>query len=135
MKRTILLGLGVLLLFATPQTQAEEPEGRLARYGRLKHVYRGETRYGRAYYEAPSAVRGKRGRKYARRFSFRANLTGDKLAIFEEYGFTPHRLASRGAGQFRERWKYYQEGVEFVFDGESNLVSTRHFPAQNNHID
>ena len=134
MRRTILFGLGVFLLFSTPQARGEEPEGRLARYGRLKYVYQGDVRYGRSYYEPKSAVRGKSCRKYARRFSFRGNLTGDKLAIYDEYGYTPHRLGFNVAGQRLERWKYYQEGVVFVFNG-SDLVKTRHFPAQNNHID
>jgi hypothetical protein len=134
MRRIILFGLGVALLFATPQVQAEEPEGRLTRYGRLKYLKDGEVRYGRSYYEPKSAVRGKRGRKYARRFSFRGNLTGDKLEVYDEYGYTPHRLGYAFAGQHFERWKYYAEGIEFVFK-YNELVDTRRFPAQGNHID
>jgi hypothetical protein len=135
MRRTILFGLGVFLLFSTPQAYGEErEEGRLARYGRLKYVYDGEVKYGRSYYEPKSAVRGKRGRKYARRFSFEANLTGDKLAIFKEYGFTPHRLGYNVAGQHFERWKYHSMGMEFVFKG-FDLVDTRRFMPENNHID
>jgi len=134
MRRTILFGLGVFLLFGTPKAQADEPEGRLARYGRYKHLYQGEVRYGRPYYEPQSTVRGKKGRKYARRFSFRGNLTGDKLAVFDEYGYTPHRLGFNVAGQRLERWKYYGVGVEFVFKG-SDLVETRRFMPESNHID
>jgi hypothetical protein len=133
MRRTILFGLGIFVIFST-SVFAEE-EGRLTRYGRLKYLKDGETRYGRSYYEPKSTVRGKRGRKYARYFSFRANLTGDKLHVFDEYGYTPHRLGFRGAGIYRERWLYFSEGIEFVFDGYSNLVKTRHFPPETNHID
>jgi hypothetical protein len=134
MTRTILFGLGVFLLFSTPQVYGEEPEGRLARYGRLTYVYQGDVRYGRSYYEPKSTVRGKRGRKYARRFSFRGNLTGDKLAVYDEYGYTPHRLGFNVAGQRLERWKYHSEGVEFVFNGP-DLVETRRFMPESNHID
>jgi hypothetical protein len=132
MRRTILFGLGIFILFST---QAYGAEGRLARYGRLKYLRDGEARYGRPYYEQKSAVRGKRGRKYARYFSFRANLTGDKARVYDEYGFTPHRLSRRGAGVTRERWKYFSEGIEFVFDEYSNLVDTNYFPPETNHID
>ena len=134
MRRTILFGLGILLLFATPQAYGEEPEGRLARYGRLKYVYDGDMKYGRSYYEPPSTVRGKRGRKYARRFSFVENITGDKLAVYKEYGHTPHRLGYNVAGQRLERWKYYSQGMEFVFKG-NDLVDTRRFMPESNHID
>ena len=133
MRRTILFGLGISILFST-QAFGEE-EGRLTRYGRLKYLKDGKIQYGRPYYESKSAVRGKRGRKYARRFSFRANLTGDKLRIYDEYGYTPHRLGFRGAGVHRERWLYFSEGIEFVFDGYSNLVETHYFPPETNHID
>ena len=134
MRRTILFGLGILLLFSTPQAFGEEPEGRLTRYGRYTYIRDGETRYGRPYYEPKSTVRGKRGRKYARRFSFVGNLTGDKLAVYKEYGHTPHRLGYNVAGQRLERWKYYSEGVEFVFKG-ADLVDTRRFMPEGNHID
>jgi hypothetical protein len=133
MRRTILFGLGAFLLFGTHSAFGEE--GRLARYGHLKYLYKGEVRYGRPYYEDKSDVQGKRGRKYARYFSFRANLTGDKLRIFDEYGWTPHRLARRGGGVYRERWKYYSEGLEFVFDEWDNLVDTQRFWPEDNHID
>ena len=134
MKTTILFGLGIFLLFRTQQAYGEQPEGRLARYGRLKYVYDGNIKYGRSYYEPPSTVRGKRGRKYARRFSYAGNLTGDKLAIYKEHGYTPHRLGYNVAGQRFERWKYYSEGMEFVFKG-SDLVDTRRFMPESNHID
>ena len=133
MRRTILFGLAAFVLFGTQSAFGEE--GRLARYGNLKYLYKGVVRYGRPYYQEKSAVRGKRGRKYARYFSFRANLTGDKLAIFDEYGWTPHRLIRSGGGSYAERWKYYSEGLEFVFDEWDNLIETNHFPPETNHID
>ena len=136
MKRTILTGLGLLILLS-PQAFAgeqDEPIGRLERYGRLKYNNDGIERYGRQYDE-PSVVRGKRGRKYARRFSFGQNLRNDKLRIYDEYGYTPHRLGFKSGGRRTERWKYYEEGLEFLFDGEGNLLKTRRFPRQGNHID
>ncbi|NIM20729.1 MAG: hypothetical protein GTO51_10975 [Candidatus Latescibacteria bacterium] len=80
-------------------------------------------------------LRGKKGRKYARRFSLRENLKGDKLAIFDEYGYTPHRLRFSFCGEKTERWKYYSRGLEFWFDDDGNLLETRHFPPETGHID
>ena len=82
-----------------------------------------------------SAVRGKKGRKYARRFSLQENLQGDKLAIYNEHGYTPHRLGYDFQGIKTERWKYYSEGLEFWFDASSNLIDTRYFPPESGHID
>lgn len=132
MNRTILLGLGLCILLCT---HAYGEEGRLETYGRAKHMRNGELQYGHSYYESPSTVRGKRGRKYARRFSFRENLTGDKLAILDAFGHTPHRLGYKVGGVRTERWKYYAEGVEFVFDENSELIETRYFQPETNHID
>lgn len=70
-------------------------------------------------------VRGKRGRKYVRHFLLRKNLKGDKKKTFERYGFTPHRLRFNGAGKITERWRYYSEGLEFIFDDDSNLLESR----------
>ena len=70
-------------------------------------------------------VRGKKGRKYVRHFLLRENLKGDKKAIYEQYGFTPHRLRFDAAGKITERWSYYDEGLEFTFDADSNLLETR----------
>lgn len=82
-----------------------------------------------------SAVRGKKGRKYARRFSYRDNLQGDKLAIYNTHGYTPHRLRYDSLGIKTERWKYHSKGLEFWFDASSNLIDTRHFPPESGHID
>lgn len=70
-------------------------------------------------------VRGKKGRKYVRHFLLRENLKSDKKVIYEQYGFTPHRLRFNGAGKITERWRYYVEGLEFVFDEDSRLIESR----------
>lgn len=132
MKRSILLGLGLCVLLST-QTYGEE-EGRLERYGRMKYVRDGELHYGRSYYYEPTpAVARLQGRSFWRSLS--DNLTGDKLAVFEEFGYTPHRLGYHVGDTRTERWKYYAEGVEFVFDENSMLVETRYFSPESNHID
>ena len=82
-----------------------------------------------------SAIRGKKGRKYARRFSYRENLKADKLAIYDKHGYTPHRLRYDFQGVKTERWKYFSEGLEFWFDASGNLIDTRHFPPESGHID
>jgi len=80
-------------------------------------------------------VRGKKGRKYVRYFLLRQNLAGDKKAVFETYGYTPHRLRFDTAGEKTERWTYFNEGLEFVFDDEGNLISERQIAREEGHIE
>jgi hypothetical protein len=80
-------------------------------------------------------VRGKKGRKYVRHFLLRKNLVGDKKVVFETYGYTPHRLKSDFAGRKTERWRYYTDGLEFVFDDEGNLISKREIAREEGHIE
>jgi hypothetical protein len=117
MKRIVLFGLGLCILFC-----GDAFSGRLDRDGRI-------------YYKPLTHVRGKKARKYVRRLSLRENLTGDKLVIFDTHGFTPHRLRFNVGGKRTERWKYYSLGVEYIFDEESKLISTRRFLPEANHID
>jgi hypothetical protein len=80
-------------------------------------------------------VRGKKGRKYIRHFLLRKNLVGDKKVVFETYGYTPHRLRSDLAGRKTERWIYYTDGLEFVFDDDGNLISKREIARERGHIE
>lgn len=80
-------------------------------------------------------VRGKKGRKYIRHFLLQKNLTGDKKRIFDEYGWTPHRLRFDFAGRITERWIYYPEGLYFLFDNQGNLIEERHVPRETGHIE
>jgi len=81
------------------------------------------------------SVRGKKGRKLIRYLLYPEKLSGDKRAVYEEYGYTPHRLRFLALGEVTERWKYYSEGIEFTFDEDDNLIATSHFPPQTGHID
>ncbi len=119
MKRAILLGLGLIVLLGT-QAVADE---RLPREARTVNP------------DSLRNWRGEKGRKFIRRLSLRENLTNDKLAIYDELGYTPHRLAYLFAGVRTERWKYYSLGVEYWFDDEGHLIETRRFPPEPNHID
>ncbi|MFQ5510960.1 MAG: hypothetical protein ACE5EO_03840 [Candidatus Krumholzibacteriia bacterium] len=130
MRSAILLGLGLFVLAST-SARAD----RLERDGRAKYQSDRLERYGRHYRGRSYTVRGKKGRKYLRRFSLRENLTGDKLRIYDEHGYTPHRLGFNAAGRRTERWRYHSLGLEYLFDEESNLIATRHFPPVGNHID
>ncbi|UCG51963.1 MAG: hypothetical protein JSW58_17670 [Candidatus Latescibacterota bacterium] len=118
MKRTILLGLGLIFLLGT-------------------HVFAGErlVREARTYPKDMKYARGKKGRKYVRRLSLRENLSNDKLMIYDTLGYTPHRLRYNHAGERTERWKYYSLGVEYWFDEGGYLIETRRFPPEANHID
>jgi hypothetical protein len=135
MTKPILLGL-LLAFCCTAQAQA----GRLEEYGRHGTKSDRMERYGRKSSTArPGAAvyygRGVKGRKYARRLSLRGNLRGDKQRIYDEYGYTPHRLGFNMGGRRTERWKYYGEGIEFTFDDSGKLLKTRRFPSEDNHID
>ena len=104
MKRSLIAGLGLSILFATADSTPSQAatEGRLDRYraDRYGTSVRGDRliRDGRYYPERLNVRRGAKGRKYARRFSLRANLRNDKLRIYDEYGHTPHRLGVKVAG-------------------------------------
>jgi hypothetical protein len=73
-------------------------------------------------YYAPE-VNGKRERSNIRHLLYLMSLTGDKKAIFDEYGYTPHRIRINGYGETREQWTYLEAGKIFLFDQEQNLVS------------
>lgn len=130
MRRILLLGAAFVLL-----TSAGAFAGRLDRDGGARYQSDRLERYGRHYRGRGYVLRGKRGRKYARRFSLRENLANDKLRVYEEYGYTPHRLGYNVAGRRTERWQYHSLGLEFVFDNDGNLISDRRFPPVGNHID
>ena len=117
MKRAILLALGLIFLLGT-------------------HVFAERLHYQcRDYPEGLKNWRGKKGRTYIRRLSLRQNLKNDKLLIYDLLGYTPHRLRYNFAGEITERWKYYSEGVEFVFDQDGYIIATHNFPPEGNHID
>lgn len=118
MKRAFLLALGLIFLLGAPLSAVERLD-----------------REPRTYPEGMKHWRGKKGRKYIRRLSLRENLTADKLAIYDTYGYTPHRLRFTAAGKRTERWIYHSLGVEYWFDEDSNLIDTRHFPPRPDHID
>jgi len=139
MTRTILPGLGLFILLVTPafvDAHEVDPvhEGRLDQSARYPY-YRDRVDAQRFKVNWPYNVRGKKGRKYLRRASLAANLSGDKFDIYEEYGYTPHRLGINKAGKRYERWQYHTEGLEFVFDQEGTLVETHRIERQRNHID
>lgn len=154
MKGTILLGLGLLILSSTESGAVSYKDDaefkRDAEYkrdinihsGRLdrdRRIYRG-TRLDRdrRNYRADATVfrRGMRGRRYLRGFSYSGNLPGDKKRVYDEYGFTPHRLGFNEGGRRTERWIYYSVGVEFLFEHHTGeLLETRYFPRENNHIE
>jgi len=73
----------------------------------------------------PPSVTGKKARKQIRRILFLDMLEADKLAVYDAYGYTPHRLRINAAGKVTERWTYYEEGLQFTFDQEGNLVDER----------
>ncbi|HEX5132753.1 MAG TPA: hypothetical protein VFX92_09730 [Candidatus Krumholzibacteria bacterium] len=72
----------------------------------------------------PPQVTGKRERKNIRHFLYLNNLTNDKKAIYEQYGFTPHRVRLNEYGRVTEKWTYYSVGTAFTFDQCGYLVDT-----------
>ena len=72
-------------------------------------------------YYAPQ-VTGARERSNLRHFLFVKNLTGDKLDIYNEYGYTPYRMRLNEYGTVRERWTYFEVGKVFIFDQDGDLA-------------
>ena len=80
-----------------------------------------------AIYYAPQ-VTGKRERSNVRHYLFVKNLTGDKLAIYDEYGYTPYRVRLNEYGVVREQWTYNELGKMFIFDQDGDLAETHNIP-------
>jgi hypothetical protein len=80
-------------------------------------------------YYAPQ-VTGERERKNMRHFLFVKNLTGDMKAVYDEYGYTPHRVRLNEYGQIRQRWTYYEQGLMFEFDQCGALVDSGTVPRE-----
>jgi hypothetical protein len=80
--------------------------------------------YAETVHYAPQVI-GKQARKNIRHFLYLENLTSDKKAIYDQYGFTTHRVRVNGYGEIRETWTYLEDGLEFTFDACSRLIDTR----------
>jgi hypothetical protein len=74
-------------------------------------------------YNAPQ-VTGKRERKNIRHYLFVQNLTADKKAVYDEFGYTSYRVRLNEYGRVHEQWTYYEAGKVFVFDPCGALVET-----------
>ena len=81
--------------------------------------------------EAVTVGRGKRNRRFLRHRAYVQKLENDKKQIYNEYGFPVHRLREYAYGRLREHWTYYEHGLEFIFDEDSNLVETNRFWPEN----
>jgi hypothetical protein len=132
--RALFLMLGALAMLCPSVCSAFEAQAKKSRLY-LPEVKIEKVVTGDGIYTYPPYARGKKGRKYVRRFSLRENLTGDKLKALETFGYTPHRLRFRDLGKVTERWLYYSLGLELVFDENDNLISQRRFPPESGHID
>lgn len=104
MRKHLILLSGLLLVFAS-SALAEKCKTRKTNYG--------------------VSVTGVRYRKNVRHLLLAGKLKGDKKRVYEKHGFTFNRLRFDRAGKFTERWRYYKEGLEFVFDEDSNLIEKR----------
>ena len=76
------------------------------------------------------SVTGKRNRKNVRHLTLAEELQGDKKKVYQEFGYTPHRLRFAAAGRITERWIYYDKGLFFLFNEDSNLIEQREIPKQ-----
>ena len=72
----------------------------------------------------PPQVTGKKERKFQRHYLYIKNLSGDMRAVYDEYGYTPHRIRLNEYGRIKMQWTYYEDGKVFVFDQCSNLLET-----------
>ena len=78
----------------------------------------------------PPKVTGKKARRQTRFLLYGKNYVGEKKAVFEKYGYTPHRLRFNAAGRVTERWQYLEQGLEFTFDQKGNIVDQRDIPRE-----
>lgn len=132
--RYAVLALGVVTLMFSTSYASRPVKGAKSRLYLPKKQLVTNIHGDDVMYYQPYA-RGKRGRKYIRRFSLRANLTGEKQQALEEYGYTPHRLRVRSMGRITERWRYYSIGLELWFDEHGKIIDRRHFQPEEGHID
>jgi hypothetical protein len=72
----------------------------------------------------PPQVTGKKERKFVRHYLYIKNLSGDMKAVYDQYGFTPHRVRTNEAGRITMTWTYYEDGLVFVFDQCGALLET-----------
>ncbi len=79
------------------------------------------------YIRRGPAVIGAGGRRSCRYNALPRYFRNDKLKVYREYGFPVHRIRVRGYGRVLEHWTYYKEGIEFVFNEDHEIVSTRTF--------
>jgi hypothetical protein len=78
------------------------------------------------YLQQGKHLSGIKNRRDLRHQLYAKRLVGDKLAVFEEHGFTPYRLREdRGGGEVIERWRYPELGREYRFDAASRLIAVR----------
>ncbi|MCH7547936.1 MAG: hypothetical protein IH969_00090 [Candidatus Krumholzibacteriota bacterium] len=73
----------------------------------------------------PPSVTGKKARSQIRHYLYAKNLVGEKKAVYESHGYTPHRLRFNHAGRVTERWQYLEKGLEFTFDQKGNIIDER----------
>lgn len=70
-------------------------------------------------------VTGMRERASLRHYLFVKNLTGDRKAVYDEYGYTAHRIRLNEYGEIHDQWTYYEAGLVFVFDQCGSLIDTQ----------
>lgn len=74
---------------------------------------------------------GQRGRALCRNAYLVRQWQGDKLEVYNQYGFPVHRLRVRGYGRVLEHWTYHEHGREFIFDQQHRLVEVKTFRPEN----
>ena len=72
----------------------------------------------------PPQVTGKQERKMTRHLVYLANLQGDMKDVYDQYGFTTHRVRTNVAGRVTMTWTYLELGLVFEFDQCGMLVDS-----------
>jgi len=78
----------------------------------------------------PPQVTGKQERKMVRHLMYIANLQGDMKEIYDQYGFTTHRLRTNEGDRVTMTWTYLEVGLAFVFDQCGTLLETHDVPVE-----
>jgi len=83
-----------------------------------------------SHYHAPSVI-GKKSRSQIRHFLYAKNLKHDKKVVFDQYGYSAHRVRQNVGGTITETWQYPEHGKEFTFNVKGHLIGEREITVVN----
>ncbi|MBM4117310.1 hypothetical protein FJ251_06130 [bacterium] len=92
--------------------------GLLGGPGSASSARAGEAGVAPAAPDSTAALHGKNARRADRFKRLVANFKGDRLAIYQQYGYPAYRYFELKFSTRTEHWIYLVEDLEFVFEGD-----------------